>query len=173
MGSLNPEMPGKGRVMQGGHEVALQILIGWYPHEAGCVMVQEEVWAQGKVMGPLVRWNLNGKFSNETGEFGVSHEAYLGHLLVCGNAFSDSQLSKLVKGEERVGLFFVGDLRAELGPARECISSAVLVARMVADLVIEMCQLFQPSELTAVQLSRLLEIIKDLVIGDDVDQLFG
>src|SRR5258708_1336955 len=159
--------------MQGAHEIAFQLFVGWHPYKACCVMVQEKVRAQGKVRGPLVRWNLNGEFSNETGEFGVSHEAYLGHLLVRGNAFGDSQLGKLVKGEEHVGLFFVSDLGTELGPARECVGGTVLVARTVTDLVIEMCQLFQPSELTAVQLSRLFEVLEVLVIGDDVNRLFG
>src|SRR5260370_37417717 len=107
------------------------------------------------------------------GELSVRHEAYLDHLLVCGNAFCDSQLSELVKGEEHVRFFFIGNLGAELSLAGECISSAVLAAGMVTDLIIEMCQLFQPPELVAVQLSRLLEVLKVLVISDDVHQLFG
>ena len=39
MGSFNPKVASQGQVMERGHEVSLQVLIGQDPHKACCVVV--------------------------------------------------------------------------------------------------------------------------------------
>ena len=52
----------------------------------------------------------------------------------------------------------------------EGISSAVLVTGLIVDLVVVVCEEFQPSHLSAVQYPWLCKGLKVLVIGEYMDQ---